>query len=74
MIRPLPETTELPLVTSWAAIGLQPATTHLVLPNRDDPRSDHLLGVEVPFSVVARFEAKHFLRAGNLCTPWLAGV
>jgi hypothetical protein len=32
VIRPLPETTELPLVTSWAAIGLQPATTHLVLP------------------------------------------
>lgn len=25
-------------------------------------------------SVVARFEAKRFLRPGNLCTPWLAGV
>lgn len=25
-------------------------------------------------AVVARFEAKRFLRPGNLCTPWLAGV
>ncbi|WP_254593053.1 hypothetical protein [Prescottella equi] len=25
-------------------------------------------------TVVARFEAKRYIRPGNLCTPWLAGV
>lgn len=33
VIRPLPGTTELCLVTAWPAIGLQPVTVHLVLPS-----------------------------------------
>lgn len=31
-ISPLPETTELPLITAWPALGLAPVTTHLELP------------------------------------------
>ncbi|QDC17410.1 hypothetical protein [Rhodococcus ruber] len=31
-ISPLPETTELPLITGWPALGLAPVTTHLELP------------------------------------------
>lgn len=31
-VSPLPDTTELPLVTAWPAIGLEPVTTYLELP------------------------------------------